>query len=453
MTDSFPKRLLRHATENALFPEPGMALLAVSGGADSVALLFLMKEIAPELGLELAVAHVDHGIARDSADVAENVQALSDELGLVFHSRRLELGSHASETRARDARYAALREMQREAGARYLVTAHQQDDQIETVLYRALRGTGMAGLAGIPATGPDGLVRPLLPFTRRDLSHWHGERRTVHGVPFAVHRDPANLDARHDRSWLRQHVIPLLVERFGDDFGRHMEALARHASDERAAWSALLSSLPELEFRAQPGVIEVARGPLLGYDKMLSEAILRALARELGMALGADRARRVRELLASESGRQVPLGGGYVAEIAFDRLRLLAPADPGAPETTLLGDGAAGRVEWGNWHFKWRREAAGIPKRAALTTWVTPGTATIRPLGGGERVIPLGGVGHRKVRRLLMEARIPASERDAYPLCARDGNVIWIPGICRTDLDVPRQGETALRIEAEQGTG
>jgi tRNA(Ile)-lysidine synthase len=444
-----PHRLLEHIRESRLFTEPGLALLAVSGGADSVALWFLMSEIAGVLGLELAVAHADHGIAADSGKVAERVADLAAELGVPFHARRLQLGAAASETRARDARYAGLREMQREAGARYLVTAHQRDDQIETVLYRALRGSGMAGLAGIPATGPDGLIRPLLPFSRRELSEWLEQRPASCAPRPDVHRDPANIDVRHDRSWLRHDVIPLLVDRFGDDFARHMEALARHASGDRAAWAALLRALPELEFRVRAGVVEVARGPLRGYDKTLLQALLRALAREAGAVLSEERGSELLRLLNGSSGRWLPLGGGYVAEIAFEWLRIVPPHRPETPATAVVGEDISGACEWGGWRFAWKREPAGSLERASLTTWVTPGVATIRSPTNEDRVVPLGGIGHRKVRRLLMEARVPASERDAYPLFSRDSDVLWIPGVCRSAAGVPSEGVPAVRIDAD----
>lgn len=448
MSDTLTERLLAHVREGELFGEPGRALLAVSGGPDSVALLLLMKEIAPDLGLDLAVAHVDHGIAADSAEVAAAVADRAGDVGVPAYSRRLELGAGASETKAREARYHALRDMQREAGARYLVTAHQRDDQLETVLYRALRGSGMAGLAGIPATGPDGLVRPLLPFSRDELEGWLRGRLTSHVSRLTVFQDPANVDVRHDRTWLRQEIIPRLIERFEGDFARHMEALARHASGDRSAWAVLLRTLPELEFRVRAGVVEVARDPLRRYDKALSQALLRALAREMGAVLSEERGSQLVRLLQGSSGRRLPLGGGYVAEIAFERLRIVPPHRQETPATAIVGEDVSGACEWGAWRFRWTREPAGSLERASLTTWVTPGAATIRSPTSEDRVVPLGGIGHRKVRRLLMEARVPASERDAYPLFAREGDILWIPGVCRSAADVPSEGVPAVRIDA-----
>src|SRR5205814_5739012 len=132
-------------------------------GADSVALLDLLSVLAPTIGLALVVAHADHGIALESWKVGKMVRDSAANYGLPFELAELKLGPGTSETEARRARYAWLREVQRRRGAQYLVTAHHQDDQIETVVLRALRGSAPAGLAGIAQRGRGGLVRPLLP--------------------------------------------------------------------------------------------------------------------------------------------------------------------------------------------------------------------------------------------------------------------------------------------------
>ena len=140
-----PERLRAHLAGSRLFAEPGLAVLAVSGGGDSLALLDLLAGLAPALGLGLLVAHADHGILPGSAEVARRVAAVARErYGLEAATAALALGPGASETAARLARYRFLRALQAERSARYLVTAHHADDQVETVLLRVLRGSGPA---------------------------------------------------------------------------------------------------------------------------------------------------------------------------------------------------------------------------------------------------------------------------------------------------------------------
>ena len=147
---SLLERLRAHLDRARLFPAPGRAVLAVSGGPDSVALLDLMHSVAPERELALVVAHADHGIRTDSRTVGQAVGDLAQRYGLPFELGELRLGPGATETAARRARYAWLTDVQHRHAARYVVTAHHADDQVETILLRVLKGSGPAGLAGMP---------------------------------------------------------------------------------------------------------------------------------------------------------------------------------------------------------------------------------------------------------------------------------------------------------------
>src|SRR5204863_9622696 len=157
------QRFRRYVVRARLFPHPGATIVAVSGGADSVALLDLLNEVAAEFGLTLVVAHADHGIQPGSGDVGTEVRRLAEQYGLPFELGELHLGLDATETTARRARYAWLAEVRRRREARYLVTAHHRDDQVETILLRVLRGSGPAGPAALPPPTPAGGAWPPLP--------------------------------------------------------------------------------------------------------------------------------------------------------------------------------------------------------------------------------------------------------------------------------------------------
>src|ERR1700752_951191 len=305
--ESLPARVLAHIRRQRLFREPGEALVAVSGGPDSVALLDLLRGARDELRLTLVVAHVDHGIQPAGRPVGLTVGKLAQQYGLPFETVELNLGPGTTETEARRARYAWLREVQKRRGAKYIVTAHHEDDQIETIMLRALRGSAPAGLAGIRAKSRGGLVRPLLPFSRRELADY----AAACGLP--VHDDPANSDPRHLRPWVRTTLLPLLQERLGPRLRRDLLAKGRHAARDARAWDQMLDLVPDLALDVQPHSFAVARAVLCGYDNALSVALLRAAARRVGLVLGPTRARRLVELARRSSGRRVALGGGASA--------------------------------------------------------------------------------------------------------------------------------------------
>jgi len=441
---SLPARVLAHIHEDRLFRSAGEALVAVSGGVDSVALLDVLNEIARPLRLTLVVAHVDHGIQSDSQTVRRSVQRLAEKYGLPFEFTELRLGPDATETEARRTRYAWLREVQKRRGAKYIVTAHHEDDQVETILLRGLRGSAPAGLAGIAARGRGGLVRPLLPFTRSELLAHVTER----GLP--AYDDPANRDPRHLRSWVRTTLLPLLNERLGPRLRRDVLAQGRHAAGDRRAWDRILDLLPDLGLRVEGSSFTVARASVCGYDNALSVALLRAAARRVGLVLGPTRAERIVALAQRPSGRRLPLGDGWSAEVAFDQVRVGREAER-AVDCALervWPTGERGTARFGGFEIAWSPASAPAQiERATWTTWVDGDGWEVRWPTRGDALVPLGGVGHRPVRRLLMEARVPRSARPRYPVVSRGATILWVPGICRSAEGVPAPGTRAVRLD------
>ena len=224
--DPVTDNLIR-AARNGLLPSGSTVLLAVSGGADSTALLYGAAELARETGWILSVAHVHHGWRRRDADrdllcVADH----SRRLGLRFFSRRRDAREESRrlglspEAGARSVRYEALLEMAGEAGAGLIATAHQRDDRIESHLLARRRRGGLASLAGPRERRADGVVRPLLAVTRREILDFLAAR----SIPFR--RDASNGDLRYDRNRLRREISGL-DEKELEVIARRVDRLAR----------------------------------------------------------------------------------------------------------------------------------------------------------------------------------------------------------------------------------
>jgi tRNA(Ile)-lysidine synthase len=421
---------------------PGSALVAVSGGPDSVALLDLLARSQDVHRQDLVVAHVDHGIHPESHLVAEGVGPLARSYGLPIHTGRLNLGPDAGETDARAQRYAYLESLAGQLDAKVIFTAHHADDQAETVLMRVLAGTGPAGLAGMAAIRGK-LVRPLLPFRRAALL------QHLQDTGLAAWTDPANADARHLRSWIRTDLLPTIRRRI-PAIDENLLRTASQAARDRAAWDELLDILPGLELALDADGISVAAPSLGGYDSALAHSLILALARRAGCQLGPARLSRVVGLLqGGTSGTRVPLGGDRIAELAFGRLRLGRKATSITPGLLPL-EGGSGEATWGPWHFRWA--PAVTPEhqeRTGFTAWFSSDSLLVRPWSAGEKLKPLGGTGRRLVVRCFQDMRVPRSRRAYWPVVAQDQEIIWIPGVCRSDVQLPSRGSEAVRVDAE----
>jgi tRNA(Ile)-lysidine synthase len=429
-------------------PRGCRVLIAVSGGGDSIALLDLLAAAQSQHGLELIVAHVDHGIHPESGTVATSVERLAGTIGLRCITGRLGLGANASETLARERRYAWLEETRVREGASFIFTAHHADDQAETVLLRLLNGSGPAGLAAM-SSRRGAIVRPLLRFTREQLVHYLQER----GLSWW--EDPANLDPRHLRAWIRSSLLPMIRERVPgvDD---SLLRVASQARRERDAWDQVIDALPGLDWKPDDHGGSVAVAPLAGYDSALASAVLRALGRRVGSRIGGDHADRALAFLRKgESGSRLDLGNGWTLELAFDRAHLVWAGTRRTSEReagkTLTMNGDAGDGAVGRWQLFWRHEGAPvIQERDGLVAWFIPQAFEVRLWAAGDKIHPLGGTGRRLVVRCFQDARVPRHLRDGWPVVIDSaGEIVWVPGVCRSDRLVPRAGVEALRVETQ----
>jgi tRNA(Ile)-lysidine synthase len=429
-------------------PHGARILVAVSGGPDSVVLLDLLMTTRSRHGWQLVVAHVDHGIHPESARVAGMVESLAASHGIGFQCRRLHLGPDTSETEAREARYAALEAMRVQEDAAFVATAHHADDQAETVLLRVLAGTGPAGLAAMSAV-QGSIVRPLLPFRREVLARYLLDHQ------LSAWEDPANSDARHLRSWVRGSLMPRIRERL-PDVDAQLLRVSRQAGIERLAWDRVLEVIPDLDWRPEPGGGSVAAARLAAYDSTLGNALLRAAARHAGLTLGIARAARALEFLAqAQSGSRMELGRGWTLAMEFGRARLgreaVGAVLESPPASGLAVAGAIGAANVGRWALRWRREPApDQQQRDGLAAWFIPGALQVRPWRAGDNIRPLRGRGSRLVVKCFQEAKVARAERATWPVVLDEaGQVIWVPGVCRSENLVPQPGAEALRVDAQ----
>ncbi len=277
-------RAFRALREGGLLAAGDRCLVAVSGGADSVALLDLLGVLAPRLGVGLAVGHVDHGLRGDEGHAAAALVAgLARARRLPFHETRLPApvpgAVPPAEAPLRRARYAALARLAREADCGVVAVAHHRDDQAETVLLRVLRGAGPRGLGGMaplrPLPDPDGgpplrLVRPLLDIPRADLAARVAER----GLP--THPDPTNADRRWLRNALRLDLLPPLRARVNPRLDEALAATAAILRDEDALLEALAErAYGEALAGAEPGQVRLVITRLAACPVALQRRVLR----------------------------------------------------------------------------------------------------------------------------------------------------------------------------------
>ncbi len=442
--DALLRAVRRTVEEYGLVPRGTRVLLACSGGADSVALVHLMTQLAPAYGWSLAVGHVHHGLRASAEEDEAFVVDLARRLGLAFFARRLAgLAPPNLEARSRAARYAALADMAREAQAQTVATGHTLDDQAETVLLRLLRGTGVSGLAGIlprrPLAAEVDVVRPLLGCRRAALRQYLTERGE------RWREDETNLDLRWARNRVRAQVLPLLhVEN-----PRLVEALAQLAEvvrEEEAVWAEWVAKALRSVVRTAEGGFRVDREGFLRLPPALQRRVLRELLgrRREASFVHVEEARRL--LHAGQPGQEVTLPGGVRARLQHGTCWLGVPGTVPEVQASLPVPGRAVVPELGVMVEARLEPPGGEGPEGRWEAELDPAWAeralVVRNRRPGDRIRLRAGT--RKLQDLFTDHRVPRWERDRVPVVAtEDGQVLWVVGYRVSEA--PKPGPAAPR--------
>lgn len=393
--------------------------VAVSGGADSVCLLHLLNELAPSLGVVLSVAHLNHKLrGTDSDSDAAFVRNLADSFGLAFHYREVQVAAEPGnlEEAGRNARIEFFDNLPVDR----IATGHTSSDQAETVLFRLLRGSGTAGLAGILPVA-DRRIRPLLDCTRAQVLHWMTERN----LPWR--EDASNADLHFARNLLRHQILPRLPEAVGPILARTAE-LAR---DEEEYWAAEIGRIAAQLFRRNLKAIVFNAEELTKLPVALQRRLIRRAVQEVKGDLKAIDLYHIESLLklarACEGhGRgQIP---GIDCFRSFEWLRIDEPRT----ETRAERDYAFPlelpcRVE--------------VPRQASAITvevadnrynkeddWLDAdrlsGPLELRNWRPGDRFTRVGH-SSEKIKTLFQLARIPIWDRQGWPVITSGDEIVW----------------------------
>ncbi|HSM50498.1 MAG TPA: tRNA lysidine(34) synthetase TilS [Thermoanaerobaculia bacterium] len=426
---------------------PGERLaVAFSGGPDSLALLLAADRLAERRGWTVLAIHIDHRTDEGSPSRARQAEALARSVGAPF--ARIDLDPSAAwepgqsrEATARRRRYRALEEERAARGASWLATAHHADDQAETVLLRLAQGSSWAGLAGSRRRA-GAIVRPLLDLPRSALA----AEVTASGLRPVD--DPTNRDLSVRRNAVRHRLLPYLTSREPDLVG----LLRRVADAAGAAGHALRRRFHEAALLPEP--------PLDGVRAMapaLRRELLRQLAAEL-VPLAGRRAAVFADLdrqLAAGAKIGCDAGGGWRWSSLDGRLRLARTAAPVPPFSYTLPLPGTLRIPQAGLTLRaaFRDGEGGEDDPGARRVRLRPERLgevllEIRSRRAGDRFRPEGGPGGRKLKELLIDRKIPPSDRDRLPLVCAGEAVVWIPGVALAEgwRAAPREPAWELEV-------
>ena len=444
-TAALERRVLGHIRKHRILTSGEHALVGVSGGPDSTALLVILSRLRPKLDIDLTAAHFDHMLRtrREAADDARFVKAVAARLDVPLLNGAADVRAsarrnhHSLEDIARRLRYAFLGEQALSTGASSVAVGHTLDDQAETILLHLIRGAGLDGLAGMRprsawpfGAGPD-LARPLLGIRRGETARYCREL----GVD--PRADPTNLLPVATRNRLRHELMPVL-RRFNPKIE---EAVARLA-DAVAGESGYVDELARSYFTdvasTSPTTVSITRRDLLAGHPAFARRLIRlALEQARGSAtdMEAVHLETLLDALHKPPG-SYSLPAGFIA--TTDQRSLIihrgpAPAMREIRETTLC---VPGNTNTGCWTvlaeiISVPREVRQVsPNESYLDVAETGPGLTIRRRRPGDRLRPLGLSGEKKLQDILVDSKLPARDRDGIPIVCVGDQIAWVVGHC-----------------------
>jgi tRNA(Ile)-lysidine synthase len=413
-------------------------VIAVSGGGDSVGLLRLLHHVAPNAGLRLSVAHLDHGVRCEAARAdAAFVADLAASLGLPFDLGRWQ--PHRAghfESDARRARYDWLVEVARRRAAAVVAVGHTRDDQAETILHRILRGTGPRGLAGIPRRRPlDAdptieLVRPLLDVSREEIRAYLGDL----GQPWR--EDASNTDRTRTRARIRHDLLPALAREYNPDVAQAIVRLGRLAQSARGAIARTVRGLDdETVISSSPDRIVLDRGALRTLPPFLRAELIRRSWRRAGWPerdMSARRWRRLASLARRGEIRGVSIGAGVSASTEGRSLILIRPdgerANPGESRSIPLEIPGDTIVPWAGGRIAAEIDASGPTDELLDRDRLEP-PLIVRAPAPGDRFAPLGMDGRSTPLADFFRGRcVPRDRRLGTPVVCDRLGIVWVVG-------------------------
>ncbi len=440
---AFEHKLLKHVRQLGLLSPGDRVVVAVSGGADSVALLQVLSAWRKHMDLTLAVVHVEHGLrGKESLEDATFVEQLARQLVLPFFLKRINLKSHPGKRKgesvqavAREKRYAQLQAVVREWGGTKVAVGHTQDDQAETVLLSMLRGAGLAGLSGMPSQREPCVIRPFLKVSRSEILSYLDEK----GCEFRV--DSTNDNPKYTRNRLRRELIPLL-KTFNPNVvsvlsrqavilreeHQYLDEAAKVALDsvevsrtkDRVVWSR--SRLLTFPVSIQRRMVLLMVGTLWGKPsplefetvEMLLQHVVHGTSGSSGCFAGLEAVREYDRVTFVKAGRRSRLQREWSCVWPF----------PGSIHWPVTGQTIEGKIT----------ATKTIPSRrndsvAYLDADRFSHELVVRSWKPGDYFFPYGMGGRRKkIQDFFSDAKIHQAERSTVPLVVAPEGILWVGG-------------------------
>ena len=463
MNYDIKKRFLKFIKEKNIVKSGDKILVGLSGGPDSVCMLSLLCSIREGEKIEIAAAHINHMLRGEEANKDEEYsKKLCEELGVRFFSKRIDINKYALETgksselAGREARYNFFNEIINKINFNKIATAHNANDQAETILMRIMRGTGLEGLGGIPVEREGKYIRPILFMKREEVEQYCKENNLT------PHIDATNLERIYSRNKVRLDILPYMKNNFNPNVVETINRMALLLQEDNNFIEEEVNKVYKNNCTEKDNSIVINKMLFEKHNSIVTRVIRKALftINKSNYDMEMKNIEDIIELRNLGTNKRVDLPKGIYAENVYGDIiiKKREVVESRVSNELILDkkDILHNEVIFDeyiiNFHVNNNKDIKQENNELIKSfDYDKINSVTIRFRKDGDRIIPLGMKGSKKLKDIFIDMKIPQEKRNKIPLIQFDDDISWIIGVKMSDkFKITKETKNILRISVKR---
>ena len=439
------KKIRAFILENGLIKKNEKLVLGFSGGPDSVFLFEMLLRLKEEFALELSLAHINHLLRGEESDEDEAfVRDVAKRLGIPCYVKRESMQNYAKlhkigeEEAGREIRYNFFEEVLKGSGADKVALAHNLDDEIETFMFRLMRGTSLKGLEGIPVRR-ERYIRPALNFYKEEIMDY------LHRNNIEYRVDSSNLKNNYTRNSIRLDLIPEIEKRYNTNFKEKIVNLMEEIKEVNT-----LLKVDYKEFLVDGTLCLKRMQPLSEYEK---RKILNNYLAEYGVEVSRKKLDSAIKLMNTGGSKELNLGKNLKLKKEYSKLYVSVDSENYKDIVLQMELEVPGEVRFGRYKIKAFCGQEEVSGRQSFVADIPLGSIlTVRGRKAGDRMTISKSGMTKKLKEIFINSKTPKEIRDEIPIVTLGEDIIWIAGVRGNELyRADKPDENSIKLIVEEG--
>lgn len=454
------KRVLEYIFENKLLEKDDKVVVGVSGGPDSICLLDVLYKLASELQIKLVVAHINHMLRGEEANKDEEyVSYFCRERDIKFFAKRIDINKLAkdkkmsTETAGREGRYEFFNEVMKKTNSNKIATAHNANDQVETIFMRIMRGTGLKGLTGIPVKRDGIYIRPILFLQREEIEGYCDENELKPRI------DESNMERDYSRNKIRLDIIPYMKENFNSDIIATINRMADTLNEDNEFIEEIVKENFFKYCMVKDGKVIIKNQVINCKEVIINRIIRKAVSMVSGSGYNIElkHVSNIRNLLSLGTNKRVDLPNGLYAENIYGDVcinKIVSVNEEKLQDLKIKKEDIENEFKFGKYSIQF--DVISNEKNIKFTNNnfikyfnydKINGNIIIRVRKDGDKMTPLGMTGRKKIKDIFIDSKISVKERNSVPIIQFDNEIAWVVGLkVSNEYRVTNETKNLLKI-------